>query len=118
MEENSRPSRLRAGVPGMAVQALIIGSIPAAAITIAGAPLTLAQSGTLTLAFAAAVTAMAYAVAGVRAATNVPPARRRAGNSVTHADTAGVSATVCRADADMLSLRDAPVNSHALRWGA
>lgn len=77
-----------------------------------------APSGTLTLAFTVAVTATAYAVAGVRAATKVPLARRRVGNSVTRPDTEGVSTTVCRADADMLSLWDAPVNSPALRWGA
>ncbi|WP_329181038.1 hypothetical protein OG754_39510 [Streptomyces decoyicus] len=118
MEENSRPPRLRAGVLGMAVQALIVGSVPAVAITITGAPLILAQSGTLTLAFTVAVTATAYVVAGVRAATKVPLARRRVGNSVTRPDTEGVSTTVCRADADMLSLWDAPVNSPALRWGA
>lgn len=111
MEANSRPPRLRAGVLGMAVQALIVGSVPAVAITITGAPLILAQSGTLTLAFTVAVTATAYAVAGVRAATKVPLARRRVGNSVPRPDTEGVSTTVCRADADMLSLWDAPVKA-------
>lgn len=84
------------------------GFVPAVAITITGAPLILAQSGTLTLAFTVAVTATAYAVAGVRAATKVPLARRRVGNAVTRPDTEGVSTTVCRADADMLSLWDAP----------
>jgi hypothetical protein len=101
----------------MAVLPLIVGSVPAVAITSAGAPFAPAQPGTLSFAFAA-VTAIACAVAGVRAATKVPLARRRVGNCVTRPDAAGVSTTVCRADADMLSLWDAPVNSPALRWGA
>jgi dihydroxyacetone kinase-like protein len=44
--------------------------------------------------------------------------RNLVGNYVTSLDMAGVSVTVCKADADMLSLWDAPVNTPALRWGA
>ncbi|WP_151481877.1 dihydroxyacetone kinase subunit DhaK [Streptomyces albicerus] len=44
-------------------------------------------------------------------------ARNLVGNYVTSLDMAGVSVTVCKADADMLSLWDAPVNTPALRWG-
>ncbi|MFF3144415.1 dihydroxyacetone kinase subunit DhaK [Streptomyces sp. NPDC057927] len=44
-------------------------------------------------------------------------ARNLVGNYVTSLDMAGVSLTVCKADADMLSLWDAPVNTPALRWG-
>ncbi|HET6359768.1 dihydroxyacetone kinase subunit DhaK [Streptomyces sp.] len=45
-------------------------------------------------------------------------ARSLVGNYVTSLDMAGVSITVCKADADMLSLWDAPVNTPALHWGA
>lgn len=45
-------------------------------------------------------------------------ARSLVGNYVTSLDMAGVSLTVCRADAAMLALWDAPVNTPALRWGA
>lgn len=57
-------------------------------------------------------------VAGVLAAKDVTIARSLVGNYVTSLDMAGVSITVCRADVDMLSLWDAPVNTPALRWGA
>ncbi|MFD1541174.1 dihydroxyacetone kinase subunit DhaK [Nonomuraea guangzhouensis] len=57
-------------------------------------------------------------VAAVLAAKDVTIARSLVGNYVTSLDMAGVSITVCRADADMLSLWDAPVNTSALRWGA
>ncbi|GII95528.1 hypothetical protein Ssi02_57590 [Sinosporangium siamense] len=56
-------------------------------------------------------------VAGVLAAKNVTIARSLVGNYVTSLDMTGVSITVCRADTDMLSLWDAPVNTPALRWG-
>ncbi|MEU4493726.1 dihydroxyacetone kinase subunit DhaK [Streptomyces sp. NPDC023998] len=45
-------------------------------------------------------------------------ARNLVGNYITSLDMAGASITVCKADADMLSLWDAPVNTPALRWGA
>ncbi|WP_214103893.1 dihydroxyacetone kinase subunit DhaK [Acrocarpospora catenulata] len=48
---------------------------------------------------------------------NVVIARSLVGNYVTSLDMAGVSITVCKADADMLALWDAPVNTPALRWG-
>ncbi|MDH2392902.1 dihydroxyacetone kinase subunit DhaK [Streptomyces sp. HNM0663] len=57
-------------------------------------------------------------VAQVLAAKNVTIARSLVGNYVTSLDMAGVSITVCKADADMLALWDAPVNTPALRWGA
>jgi predicted nuclease with RNAse H fold len=82
----------------MAVQALVVASVPAAVTTFAGAPLALAQSGTL---------------------RERPPARRRVGASVLRPSTAGAFTTVCRADADMLSLWNVPVmNSPALRRDA
>jgi dihydroxyacetone kinase-like protein len=57
-------------------------------------------------------------VAAALADKGVVIARNLVGNYVTSLDMAGVSITVCRADADMLSLWDAPVNTPALRWGA
>ncbi|TQJ92544.1 dihydroxyacetone kinase subunit DhaK [Streptomyces sp. SLBN-31] len=57
-------------------------------------------------------------VAQVLAAKNVTIARSLVGNYVTSLDMAGVSITVCKADAEMLTLWDAPVNTPALRWGA
>ncbi|MER8006733.1 dihydroxyacetone kinase subunit DhaK [Streptomyces sp. NPDC094149] len=57
-------------------------------------------------------------VAQVLAAKNVTVARSLVGNYVTSLDMAGVSITVCKADAEMLTLWDAPVNTPALRWGA
>jgi dihydroxyacetone kinase-like protein len=56
-------------------------------------------------------------VAAALAAKNVTIARSLVGNYVTSLDMAGVSITVCRADAEMLALWDAPVNTPALRWG-
>ncbi|MFC7266855.1 dihydroxyacetone kinase subunit DhaK [Streptomyces lutosisoli] len=56
-------------------------------------------------------------VAAVLADKGVVIARNLVGNYVTSLDMAGVSVTVCKADADMLSLWDAPVNTPALRWG-
>ncbi|GAA3828363.1 dihydroxyacetone kinase subunit DhaK [Streptomyces coacervatus] len=56
-------------------------------------------------------------VAAVLADQGVVVARNLVGNYVTSLDMAGVSITVCKADADMLSLWDAPVNTPALRWG-
>ncbi|WP_337192086.1 dihydroxyacetone kinase subunit DhaK [Streptomyces sp. HUCO-GS316] len=55
-------------------------------------------------------------VAPALAGKGVVIARSLVGNSVTSLDMAGVSITVCKADADMLSLWDAPVNTPALRW--
>ncbi|MFI6494355.1 dihydroxyacetone kinase subunit DhaK [Streptomyces sp. NPDC050564] len=57
-------------------------------------------------------------VAAALAAKGVVIARNLVGNYVTSLDMAGVSITVCKADADMLTLWDAPVNTPALRWGA
>nr|WP_237519862.1 dihydroxyacetone kinase subunit DhaK [Streptomyces sp. HUCO-GS316] len=56
-------------------------------------------------------------VAAALADKGVVVARNLVGNYVTSLDMAGASLTVCRADADMLSLWDAPVNAPALRWG-
>ncbi|NBM18557.1 dihydroxyacetone kinase subunit DhaK [Streptomyces sp. GC420] len=56
-------------------------------------------------------------VAAVLADQGVTIARNLVGNYVTSLDMAGVSITVCKADAEMLSLWDAPVNTPALRWG-
>ncbi|MEU1269545.1 dihydroxyacetone kinase subunit DhaK [Streptomyces sp. NPDC005799] len=56
-------------------------------------------------------------VAAVLAGNGVVVARNLVGNYVTSLDMAGVSITVCKADVDMLSLWDAPVNTPALRWG-
>ncbi|MEU5531789.1 dihydroxyacetone kinase subunit DhaK [Streptomyces sp. NPDC020362] len=56
-------------------------------------------------------------VAAALADKGVVVARSLVGNYVTSLDMAGVSLTVCKADADMLSLWDAPVNTPALRWG-
>ncbi|MEU5100453.1 dihydroxyacetone kinase subunit DhaK [Streptomyces sp. NPDC020996] len=57
-------------------------------------------------------------VAAALADRGVVIARNLVGNYVTSLDMAGVSLTVCNADADMLSLWDAPVNTPALRWGS
>lgn len=57
-------------------------------------------------------------VAAALADKGVVIARNLVGNYVTSLDMAGVSITVCKADADMLSLWDAPVNTPALHWGA
>ncbi|MFJ8026910.1 dihydroxyacetone kinase subunit DhaK [Streptomyces sp. NPDC096311] len=56
-------------------------------------------------------------VAAVLAGKKVTIARSLVGNYVTSLDMAGVSITLCRADAEMLALWDAPVNTPALRWG-
>jgi dihydroxyacetone kinase-like protein len=52
-----------------------------------------------------------FAERGVRIARNL------VGDYITSLEMAGVSITVCRADARMLALWDAPVNTPALRWG-
>ncbi|HWG27678.1 dihydroxyacetone kinase subunit DhaK [Actinospica sp.] len=44
--------------------------------------------------------------------------RNLVGNYVTSLDMPGFSVTLCRADADLLELWDAPVQTPALRWGA
>ncbi|HET9171797.1 MAG TPA: dihydroxyacetone kinase subunit DhaK [Actinospica sp.] len=44
--------------------------------------------------------------------------RNLVGDYVTSLDMPGFSVTLCRADADLLELWDAPVNTPALRWGA
>ncbi|QMU73375.1 dihydroxyacetone kinase subunit DhaK [Streptacidiphilus sp. P02-A3a] len=56
-------------------------------------------------------------VAALLAAKGVRIARNLVGNYVTSLDMAGVSITVCRADAELLELWDAPVDTPALRWG-
>jgi phosphoenolpyruvate---glycerone phosphotransferase subunit DhaK len=61
---------------------------------------------------------IAYAeVARSLAERGVTIARSLVGNYVTSLEMAGLSLTVCKADAQMLSLWDAPVNTPALRWG-
>ena len=44
-------------------------------------------------------------------------ARNLVGSYMTSLDMAGVCITVCRADAELVELWDAPVNTPALRWG-
>jgi phosphoenolpyruvate---glycerone phosphotransferase subunit DhaK len=44
-------------------------------------------------------------------------ARNLVGSYMTSLDMAGVCITVCRADAELVGLWDAPVNTPALRWG-
>ena len=44
-------------------------------------------------------------------------ARNLVGNYITSLDMAGCSLTLVRADAELLSLWDAPVNTPGLRWG-
>jgi dihydroxyacetone kinase-like protein len=56
-------------------------------------------------------------VAALLADKGVAVARCLVGNYVTSLDMAGASITLCRADAELLSLWDAPVNTPALRWG-
>jgi phosphoenolpyruvate---glycerone phosphotransferase subunit DhaK len=55
-------------------------------------------------------------VARLLEARGVPVARTLVGNYVTSLDMAGCSVTLCRADAEMLRLWDAPVQTAALRW--
>ncbi|WP_189134262.1 dihydroxyacetone kinase subunit DhaK [Wenjunlia tyrosinilytica] len=57
------------------------------------------------------------AVAAALAGKGVRIARSLVGNYITSLDMAGVSITVCKTDAAMLALWDAPVNTPALRWG-
>lgn len=59
-----------------------------------------------------------HEVAVALADRGVVIARSLVGNYVTSLDMAGVSVTMCKADGDVLSLWDAPVNTPALRWGA
>ncbi|UGQ13494.1 dihydroxyacetone kinase subunit DhaK [Yinghuangia sp. ASG 101] len=59
-----------------------------------------------------------HEVAAALADRGVVIARSLVGNYVTSLDMAGVSVTVCKAESDVLSLWDAPVNTPALRWGA
>jgi len=56
-------------------------------------------------------------VAALLEAQGVRIARNLVGNYVTSLDMAGVSITLCRADAELLELWDAPVNTPGLRWG-
>ncbi|MFF1719207.1 dihydroxyacetone kinase subunit DhaK [Streptomyces sviceus] len=56
-------------------------------------------------------------VASLLEARGVHVARTLVGNYVTSLDMAGCSVTLCRADAEMLRLWDAPVQTAALRWG-
>ncbi|SDL82258.1 dihydroxyacetone kinase subunit DhaK [Tessaracoccus oleiagri] len=51
-------------------------------------------------------------------AAGVRVARRLVGNYATSLDMAGASVTLARADAEILRLFDAPVNTAGLRWGA
>ena len=52
------------------------------------------------------------------AAAGIEVARSLVGNYITSLDMAGCSLTLLRADDDMLTLWDAPVNTPGLRWGA
>ena len=62
---------------------------------------------------------VAYAeVARYFAERDVTIARSLVGNYVTSLEMAGVSLTVCKADEQMLSLWDSPVDTPALRWGS
>jgi dihydroxyacetone kinase-like protein len=56
-------------------------------------------------------------VASLLEARGVRIARNLVGDYVTSLDMAGVSITLCRADAELLQLWDAPVNTPGLRWG-
>jgi dihydroxyacetone kinase-like protein len=56
-------------------------------------------------------------VAAALKAAGVNIARSLVGNYVTSLDMAGMSVTVCKADAEVLRLWDAPVTTPALRWG-
>jgi dihydroxyacetone kinase-like protein len=56
-------------------------------------------------------------VAALLSKAGVRVARNLVGNYVTSLDMAGMSVTVCRADAEILRLWDAPVRTPALRWG-
>jgi dihydroxyacetone kinase-like protein len=56
-------------------------------------------------------------VAAALKAAGVTIARSLVGNYVTSLDMAGMSVTVCKADAELLRLWDAPVTTPALRWG-
>jgi dihydroxyacetone kinase-like protein len=56
-------------------------------------------------------------VATALKAAGVTIARSLVGNYVTSLDMAGMSVTVCKADAELLRLWDAPVTTPALRWG-
>lgn len=55
--------------------------------------------------------------AGLLGEAGLTIAHTLVGNYVTALDMAGVSITVCRADAHMLDLWTTPVNTPALRWG-
>jgi len=50
-------------------------------------------------------------------AAGIEVARSLVGNYITALDMAGCSVTILKADADLLSLWDAPVNTAGLRWG-
>ncbi|KUL39719.1 dihydroxyacetone kinase subunit DhaK [Streptomyces regalis] len=58
-----------------------------------------------------------HETAGVLREGGLNIAHSLVGNYVTALDMAGVSITVCRADAPMLALWAAPVNTPVLRWG-
>ncbi|HEY3008234.1 MAG TPA: dihydroxyacetone kinase subunit DhaK [Micromonosporaceae bacterium] len=57
-------------------------------------------------------------VVSVLDAAGVRVARNLVGNYVTSLDMAGMSVTVCKVDAEIRQLWDAPVRTPALRWGA
>ena len=63
----------------------------------------------LYIAYAAVARALAAKGLGIRA--------NLVGNYVTSLDMAGVSISICKADADMLTLWGSPVRTPALRWG-
>ena len=56
-------------------------------------------------------------VADLLTAAGIPIARSLVGPYITSLDMAGCSVTLLRADAEILRLWDAPVNTPALRWG-
>ncbi len=57
-------------------------------------------------------------VAKILGKSNVTIARNLVGNYITSLEMAGCSVTLLKADDDLVSLWDAPVNTPGLRWGA
>ena len=56
-------------------------------------------------------------IARILQGAGITVARNLVGNYITSLDMAGCSLTLVRADAEMLSLWDAPVSTPGLRWG-
>ena len=56
-------------------------------------------------------------VSKIREGHGVPVARSLVGSYITSLDMAGASVTLLKADDELLSLWDAPVNTSAPRWG-